>query len=245
MRRVLLALLDIARHLVPVVPFYAFGGRIERYAVMTVFDLSLGLVAIVATTRDASDVTVVDARSRQPWWQALAVLVLALFMAGVAAFLSIPIGMAAFIITTQPDTNWLALLTSGSLWQQVAVMSICAAARAHWTFVEHTTVGASGPARREGAPIGDLAADQRRSRADNAAQVTLIATFTALCFLLATVNGRAVALLPAAFALALAFYDARPDLARQLFPTLWREPKGLPGSQARRSGRLARQPRGR
>lgn len=207
----------------PLIPFYWFGGSLERYALLTAFDLALGLVLIVATTRQPSDPTTVDPRSRRISLQVVSIVIIALFMALVAAFLTIPIGMAAFIAATSASSDWWSLVGSPDVWRQVGVMALCAALRAHLVFVERTTVGGHGPASHSGPVVGDVAGDRRRSLADHAAQVTLVATFSALCFLLASVSGSAVRLLPGLFALSLVFYDARPDIARQMFPALWRE----------------------
>ena len=65
---------------------------------------------------------------------------------------------------------------------------------------------------------GHLAADRRRSLSDYAAQVTLIATFVALCFAMASFGRWGLYALPALYAALQVFYDARPDLARRILP---------------------------
>jgi hypothetical protein len=55
--------LDVLRHAVPLVPFYLLRGNIPNYLLLTAFDLSLGLMLIVGTTRDVRDPTTVDPRA--------------------------------------------------------------------------------------------------------------------------------------------------------------------------------------
>src|ERR1700680_1584655 len=55
---------DVVRHVVPLLPLYIFSGNFASYLLLTAFDLSLGLMLIVGTTRDRSDPTSVDPRSR-------------------------------------------------------------------------------------------------------------------------------------------------------------------------------------
>jgi hypothetical protein len=47
--------LDAARHAVPLVPLYFGNGSIPSSLLLTAFDLALGLMVIVGTTRDRSD----------------------------------------------------------------------------------------------------------------------------------------------------------------------------------------------
>ncbi len=63
----------------------------------------------------------------------------------------------------------------------------------------------------------------KRSLADKAAQVTLIATFAGLSYLLINFGRWGLYALPILYTALLALYDARPDLARQIFPKLRRE----------------------
>jgi fatty acid desaturase len=65
--------------------------------------------------------------------------------------------------------------------------------------------------------------DRKRSLAANAAQVTLIATFVALCYLLINFGHWGLYALPILYTALLVFYDVRPDLAQRIFPELWRE----------------------
>jgi 4-hydroxybenzoate polyprenyltransferase len=71
--------------------------------------------------------------------------------------------------------------------------------------------------------IGDLESDRRRSKAANAAQVTIIATYVALSYLLTNFGRGGFFIFPILFAAVLVFYDARPDLAQRIFPRLWAE----------------------
>ena len=83
-------LADIARHALPLVSLYRLQGSIPAYLLLTAFDLSLGLMVIVGTTRDRGDPTSVDPRSRWLVMRVLAVLVLTVFFAVVAAILTVP-----------------------------------------------------------------------------------------------------------------------------------------------------------
>jgi len=53
--------------------------------------------------------------------------------------------------------------------------------------------------------------------------VTLIATFVGLCYLLINFGRSGLYALPVLYTALLVFYDARPDLAQQIFPKLWQE----------------------
>src|SRR3954469_14732991 len=89
--------LDVLRHALPLVPFYLWRGRITNYLLLTAFDLSLGLMLIVGTTRDGSDPTTVDPRATWLASRIAAVLALAIFLGVVAAIITVPIGMPAII----------------------------------------------------------------------------------------------------------------------------------------------------
>ena len=67
--------------------------------------------------------------------------------------------------------------------------------------------------------VGDLATDRKRSLADYAAQITLIATYFVVCLVLIEFVGL-YAFLPLHSAM-LIVYDARPDIGKQIFPKLW------------------------
>ena len=70
---------------------------------------------------------------------------------------------------------------------------------------------------------GNPVEERKRSLAANAAQLTLIATFMALCYALITFGRSGLYALPIVFAVLLVFYDARPDIAQRIFPALWRK----------------------
>ena len=63
--------------------------------------------------------------------------------------------------------------------------------------------------------------DRRMSLAAKAAQITIIATFVLLCYLLSVFGLRGLYVLPLLFTALLVFYDLRPDLGQRVFPQLW------------------------
>jgi len=210
-------LADVARHALPLVSLYRLQGSIPGYLLLTAFDLSLGLVVIVGTTRDRRDPTSVDPRSRWPVMRALAVLVLTVFLAVVAAIVTVPIAMPALIIGMNQGTDWWSVVSQRGFWMPIAIMSLLAAVRGQNQFEATTTPGSKGPATRAAPVIGNFAADRERSLSDYALHVTLIATFVALCFAMVSFGGWGLYALPALYAAMQVFYDARPDLARRLF----------------------------
>lgn len=220
--RVVAIVLDLLRHVLPLLRLYLWRGSITSYLLLTAFDLSLGLVLIVATTLDRSDPTTVDARATWLVSRLSSVIVLAMFFACVAAVITIPIGMPAIIFGMASAGDLPALLFRSSFWVTAAVMAVTAAARAQISFEAVTKPGEIGTSPHAAPVIGDFEADRRRSKAANAAQVTIIATYTALSYLLSNFGQRGFFLLPIAFAGLLVFYDARPDLAERIFPKLWR-----------------------
>ena len=220
--------LDAARHSIPLAQLYFFGGDLGSYILLTGFDLALGLLFIVASTRERGDVNSVDPRSRQMTFQLLSVLVAAPLLAAVSALVAVPILMPSFVLGLFLGFDWSRVLSSPSFVAQIAIMSLLAAARFQVLFYERTRAGERGPASSRGAVVGDLEGDRRRSLADYAAQVTLIATFTALSYALSFFGGVGLWALPAIYTAALLFYDARPDLARRILPELWRRNEAAP-----------------
>src|SRR5262249_20785513 len=105
---------------------------------------------------------------------------------------------------------------------QITSMALLAAVRFQVLFYQRTSAGARGQPSSLGPVIGDLEGDRRQSLADYAAQVTLIATFVALSYGLLNFGRVGLWALPAIYAAILLFFDARPDLARQILPDLWR-----------------------
>jgi hypothetical protein len=225
LRRATAIALDVLRHALPLIPFYFWRGSITSYLLLTAFDLSLGLILIVATTRDRSDPTTVDPRATWLVSRLTAVLVLATFFGIVAAIISVPIGMPAFIFGLTTAGELPALLSRPSFWITTVVMALAAGARAQHSFEAVTTPGEIGTLPHAAPVIGDLEADRRRSKAANAAQVTIIATYVALSYLLSNFGQSGFIFFPILFAALLVFYDTRPDLAQRIFPAFWRDKK--------------------
>jgi hypothetical protein len=217
--------LDVMRHALPLIPLYVWRGSITSYLLLTAFDLSLGLMLIVGTTRDRSDPTTVDPRATLLASRLTAVLVLAIFFGIVAAIISVPLGMPAFIFGLAKAGDLPVLVSLPSFWITAAIMALTTAIRAQQSFESVTTPGERGTSPHAAPIIGDLDADRRRSKAANAAQVTIIATYVALSYFLSNFGQQGFFILPIFFAALLVFYDTRPDLARRIFPRLWREHK--------------------
>jgi len=223
-RRSALAIaLDALRHALPIIPFYLRNGSVTSYLLLTAFDLSLGLMLIVGTTRDRRDPTTVDARATWLVSRLTAVLALATFFGIVAAIISLPLSMPAFVFGSATGVEWRGLFSRPGFWSAVVAMALLTGARAQHSFEMVTTPGKIGTSPHAAPVIGDLEQDRRRSKAASAEQVTIIATYVALAYLLGVFGPRALYIFPALYAALLTFYDARPDLARQMFPKLWRE----------------------
>ena len=218
-------LLDGLRHALPLIPLYFWRGSITSYLLLTGFDLSLGLMLIVATTRDRSDPTTVDPRATLLVARLTAVGALAIFLGLVAAVISIPIGMSAFIFGLATAGDLPALFARPSFWVTAVVMALATGARAQHSFEAVTTPGEIGTSPHAAPVIGDVEGDRRRSKAANAAQVTIIAAYVALSYLLSNFGQVGFFIFPILFAALLVFYDARPDLAQRIFASLWRETK--------------------
>src|SRR4051812_23858611 len=97
MSRIKEIVVDAVRHALPLIPLYFYGGSVPVYLLLTAFDLALGLMVIVGTTRDTKDPTTVDPRAAFLASRVAAALILAAFLGGVAAILTIPLGILAFI----------------------------------------------------------------------------------------------------------------------------------------------------
>jgi hypothetical protein len=218
--------LDVCRHALPLVALYLRHGSIPSYLVLTAFDLALGLMLIVGTTRDARDPTTVDPRATRLVSRATAVVVLALFLGSVAAFVTVPIAMPALILGWGSGVEWGALMSERSFVGSVAFMALSAGVRAQHRFEAATTSGEIGTSPHAAPVIGDLAGDRRRSQATYAAQVTLIGTYVFLSYVLSVLGSWGSFVFPVVYAALLVAYDARPDLAARLLPDLW------PGTQA-------------
>ena len=217
--------LDVLRHALPLLTFYLRHGNITGYLLLTAFDLSLGLMLIVGTTRDRRDPTTVDLRATGLIPRLSAVLVLAIFLGLVAAVISLPMIMPAVIFGLTNGVDWGALVSRPGFWMTAATMALLTGVRAQLSFESVTTPGEIGTSPQAAPVIGDLERDRRRSLAANAAQVTIIATYVALSYLLSFVGESAFFVFPILFAGLLAFYDTRPDLAQRIFPNLWQKTK--------------------
>jgi len=217
--------LDVLRHALPLIPFYFWRGSIISYLLLTAFDLSLGLMLIVGTTRERSDPTTVDPRATWLVSRLTAVLVLAIFFGIVAAIISVPIGMPAFLFGLATAGELPLLLSRPSFWMTAAAMTLATGARAQHSFETVTTPGERGTSPQAAPVIGDLEGDRRRSKAANAAQVTIFGTYVALSYLLSNFGRSGFFFFPILFAALLVFYDTRPDLAQRIFPALWRDKK--------------------
>src|ERR1041385_7561602 len=115
--------LDVLRHALPLIPLYLWRGSITSYLLLTAFDLSLGLILIVGTTRDKSDPTTVDPRATWLSARLTSVLVLAVFFAFVAALISVPIGMPAFVFGLTKAGDLPELVSRPNFWITAAVGS--------------------------------------------------------------------------------------------------------------------------
>lgn len=133
--------LDIARHTLPLIPFYLGRGSILNYLLLTAFDLSLGLMLIVGTTRDRNDPTTVDPRATWLISRLTAVLVLAVFLGLVAAIISLPMSIPAVISGLAKGVDWGALFSHPGFWIPAAAMALLTGARAQHSFESVTTPG--------------------------------------------------------------------------------------------------------
>ena len=213
-------LADVVAHAMPVIFFYRAQGSVHGYLLLTAFDLALGLMLIVGTTRDPKDPTTVDPRAAWLSARMAAALIQGIFLGVVAALLLIPLGMPAFISGMAAHVDWVALITRPGFYLSVAVMMLSAGARAQLRFEATTRVGEVGTSLHAGPVVGDLARDRRNAQAAYAAQVTLIGVYLLLCFLLIRF-GNGLYIFPALYAALLTFFDARPDIGRRIFPNLW------------------------
>ncbi len=223
MSRIKAIVVDAVRHGLPLVPFYFYHGIVPAYLLLTAFDLALGLMLIVGTTRDAKDPTTVDPRAALLVSRITAALTLAVFLGVVAAFLTVPLGIPAFISGLHADVDWMALVTRPGFYVPVVLMALSAGVRGQLQFEATTKVGEVGTSPHAGPIVGDLAGDRRMAKAAYAAQVTLIGVYVALAYALSAFGGHALFLFPVLYAALLVFFDARPDIGRRIFPGLWRE----------------------
>jgi hypothetical protein len=216
-------ILDIGRHALPLISLYFLHGTAETFLLLTGFNLALGLMLIVATTRDRGDVTTVDPRSRWPGMRWIAVLFNAVFLAFVAAFIMLPMIFPALVLGWRAGVEWSPLISQQSVWIPAVGMSLLASSRFQDLFEARTTPGAKGQPSRVKPVVGDLEGDRKRSLAEYAAQVTLIATYVFICFVLIEFRGWGLYAFPPLFTAILIFYDTRPDIGQRIFPKLWQQ----------------------
>ena len=233
--RVKAIVVDAVRHALPLVPFYFYHGSVPAYLLLTAFDLALGLMLIVGTTRDAKDPTTVDPRATLLISRITAALVLAGFLGGVAAILTIPLGIPAFISGMEAHVDWIALVTRPGFYLPVALMALSAGVRAQLRFEAATRVGNRGTSLHAGPIVGDLARDRRMAKAAYAAQVTLIAVYVVLAYGLSVLGRHGLFIFPLLYAALLVFFDARPDIGQRIFPHLWREAREQPAGRKRKN----------
>ena len=226
---------DLARHSVPLVSLYFLDGSIPRYLLLTAFNLSLGLMLIVGLTRAPSDPTTVDPRATLLPARLAAVAILSIFLAVVAAFITVPIFGAALIFSLHAGTDWWEVLSHKNFWVMVGFISLIAGLRAQLGFEATTVVGEKGTSPQAAPVVGDMTQDRKRSKAEYAAQVTLIATFVFLSFSMMHFGSWGFYVLPVAYMAILVFYDTRPDVGRKLFPALWQDEKVVVTKVSRRS----------
>jgi hypothetical protein len=214
---------DVVRHAVPLLCLYVLQHDIATYILLTAFDLSLGLMFIVGTTRASGDINSVDPRSRWLIFRLVSILVVAIFLAIVAAIITIPVGMPAFIFGLYAGIDWRTVMSNPGFWMPIGGMSLLAAARYQNAFEARTTPGDRGQPTNKGPVIGNLEEDRKNSLAAYAAQVTFIGTFAFLCYVLITFGHWGLNVLPVLYAGLLVFYDIRPDIAQRIFPKLWQK----------------------
>jgi hypothetical protein len=223
MSRTKAMVVDALRHALPLIPFYFYHGSVPAYLLLTAFDLALGLMLIVGTTRDPKDPTTVDPRAALLVSRLAAALVLAGFLGGVAAILTIPLGIPAFISGMRAGVDWMTLVTKPGFYLPVVLMALSAGVRAQLRFEATTRVGEEGTSLHAGPVIGDMASDRRMAKAAYAAQVTLIGVYVVLAYGLSAFGRSGLFIFPALYAALLVFFDARPDIGQRIFPGLWRD----------------------
>jgi hypothetical protein len=235
-------LVDAVAHAAPLIFFYRAQRSVQGYLLLTAFDLALGLMLIVGTTRDPKDPTTVDPRAAWLSSRIVAALILGVFLGVVAAFLLIPLGMVVFISGMEAHVDWVELVTRPGFYLTVAFMMLSVGVRAQLCFEATTRVGERGTSLHAGPVVGDLARDRRNAQAAYAAQVTLIGAYLLLCFLLIHFGRDGLYIFPALYAALLVFFDARPDIGQRIFPDLW--PKAEGESKRGKGRRLTGENRG-
>jgi hypothetical protein len=208
--------IDATRHALPLARLYLFGGDTASYLLLTAFDLSLGMILIVALAPDRKPAAASPARLH---W-IFSVPFLALFFTITAGIVTAPIAAPVILFGLKAGVDWLAILSSRDLWISVGVMATLASIRALAAKAQ-SSKATNGGSRRD-----DLDGARGRSRAASAAQWTMIASFVGLGYLLIHFGRILFYAIPPLYAAVLVFYDARPDLARSIFPDQWQTKGG-------------------
>jgi hypothetical protein len=219
--RLSIILTNIVRQATPLASMYYLHGSVASFLLLTAFNLSLGLMFIVGSTRDRGDVTTVDPRSRWLVMRVLATIVVAAFLAFMAAIIMIPVAMPAFVLGWSAGIEWSPIIKQNSVLIPAAFMALLAAIRYQTLFEQRTTPGAKGQPSRVAPVVGDLERDRTQSLGEYAAQVTLIVTYVAMCFVLIEFRGWGLYAFPPLYVALLIFYDMRPDIAKRILPQLW------------------------
>lgn len=214
--------LDTTRHGLPLLALYLLNRSIPSYLLLTAFNLALGLMFILVTVRDPSDMTSVDPRSRWPIMRLADLLFTTLVLVVFAVPITAPLAGLAFYFGLFGDVDWQAVIFRKQFLMLAGGAALIAGGRALLAFDANVVVGTAGGSRHDAAVIGNIAEDRSRSKGAYAAQLTLIATFIVLCCVMLTLGSDAHYALPIIYSLLVVFYDTRPDVARQIFPKLWR-----------------------
>lgn len=214
--------IDATRHGLPLVSLYFLNGSIPSYLLLTAFNLALGLMLILCTLRDPSDMTTVDPRSRWLISRLVSPVVSAIILAVSAALITLPLIGPALYFGLFAELDWQAVVSRKPFWILAGGAALMAGIRAQLAFDATVTVGTIRGSPDAAPVIGNIAEDRSRSKGAYAAQLTLIATFVLLCYVLLTFGSTGYYVLPIIYSLLVVFYDTRPDLARAIFPKLWR-----------------------
>jgi hypothetical protein len=214
--------LDATRHALPLLSLYFLNRSIPSYLLLTAFNLALGLMFILVTTRDPTDMTTVDPRSRWPIMLLADLLVCALVLAVPAAVITVPLVAPAFYFGLFVGVDWQTVVFRKAFLLLAGGAALIAGGRAQRAFLANVVVGTVGGSRYAAPVMGNIAEDRSRSKGAYAAQLTLIATFVVLCYVMLTFSSDSYYVLPIIYSLLVVFYDTRPDVARRIFPKLWR-----------------------
>ena len=214
--------IDATRHGLPLVSLYFLNGSIPSYLLLTAFNLALGLMLILCTLRDPSDMTTVDPRSRWLISRLVSPVVSAIILAVTATLITLPLIWPALYFGLFAEVDWQAVVSRKAFWILAGGAALMAGIRAQLAFDATVTVGTVRGSPYAAPVIGNIAEDRSRSKGAYAAQLTLIATFVVLCYVMLTFSSDSYYVLPIIYSLLVVFYDTRPDLARAIFPKLWR-----------------------